>query len=56
LPVLLDVDRKAFVAFRNPGLPSLIVLDREGRLARYEAGLLPDMVATLRDEVLKLVK
>lgn len=56
LPVLLDVDRKAFAAFRNPGLPSLIVLDREGRLARYEAGILPDMVAALRDEVVKLVK
>jgi thiol-disulfide isomerase/thioredoxin len=51
VPVLLDPGGKAFAAFHDPGLPSLVVLDREGRLARYHSGLLPDMVATVRAEV-----
>lgn len=56
LPVLLDTDKKAFSAFHNPGLPSLVIIGRDGRLARYHAGTLPDMVATVRGEIEELLK
>jgi peroxiredoxin len=56
LPVLLDSDHKAFSAFHNPGLPSLVIIDREGKLARYHSGLLEDMTATVRKEILELAK
>jgi thiol-disulfide isomerase/thioredoxin len=56
LPVLLDPGSKAFAAFQNPGLPSLVILDRNGHLARYHSGLLPEMVKTVRGEVLELLK
>jgi cytochrome c biogenesis protein CcmG, thiol:disulfide interchange protein DsbE len=50
VPVLLDVGGAAFTAFHTPGLPSIVVLDREGRFAYYHNGLLPDMVAKIRGE------
>ncbi|HVR99322.1 MAG TPA: TlpA disulfide reductase family protein, partial [Thermoanaerobaculia bacterium] len=56
LPVLLDQGNEAFSAFHNPGLPSLVIIGRDGRLARYHSGLLKDMVPTVRDEVLELLK
>jgi peroxiredoxin len=56
LAVLLDVGGEAFGAFHNPGLPSLVILDRDGRLARYHSGLLPDMVATVRGEIHDLLR
>jgi len=51
LPILLDPGDAVFAAFQSPGLPSLVILDQEGRIARYHSGLLPDMVATVRSEV-----
>jgi len=56
LPVLLDSGNKVFAAFHNPGLPSLVIISRDGKLTRYHSGLLEDMVATVRGEVLELVK
>ena len=56
LPVLLDPGSKAFAAFKNPGLPSLVILDRNGHIARYHSGLLKEMVPTLRAEILELLK
>lgn len=56
LPVLLDLDKKAFSALHNPGLPSLVIIGRDGRLARYHSGVLPDMVETVRGEVEELLK
>jgi thiol-disulfide isomerase/thioredoxin len=56
LPVLLDSEGKAFAALHKPGLPSLIILSKDGKLARYHSGLLEDMTATLRKEVLELTK
>ncbi len=56
VPVLLDPGDAAFAAFQSPGLPSLVILDAEGRLARYHSGLLPDMVTTVRGEVAALLK
>jgi len=55
VPVLLDAGSGAFGAFHNPGLPSLVILDRRGRLARYHSGLLPRMVETVRGEVEELL-
>jgi len=55
-PVLLDTDHAAFAAFHNPGLPSLVIVDRQGRLARYHAGVLPEMTATVKAEVAELLK
>src|SRR6185295_19159221 len=48
LPVLLDSGNKVFAAFHNPGLPSLVIISRDGKLTRYHSGLLEDMVATVR--------
>ena len=56
LPVLLDQGNEAFAAFHNPGLPSLVIIDRDGRLAYYHSGVVPDMVKTVRSEVLELLK
>jgi thiol-disulfide isomerase/thioredoxin len=56
LPVLLDPGSKAFAAFKNPGLPSLVILDRNGHIARYHSGLLKEMVPTVRAEILELLK
>jgi thiol-disulfide isomerase/thioredoxin len=55
VPVLLDAGGEAFAAFHHPGLPSLVILDRAGRLARYHSGLLPRMVETVRGEVQQLL-
>jgi len=54
LPVLLDDQGKAFAAFHKPGLPSLVILGKDGKLARYYSGVLEDMTATVRKEVLEL--
>lgn len=56
LPVLLDVGSTAFSALHNPGLPSLVIVDRAGRLARYHSGLLPEMTATVEKEVKQLAR
>jgi peroxiredoxin len=56
VPLLLDNGGAAFAAFHNPGLPSLVIIDRQGRLARYHSGLLPDMVSTVREEVRELLQ
>jgi len=56
LPVLLDAGQETFTAFHNPGLPSLVIMDREGRLARYHSGVAADMAAAVRAEVLELLK
>jgi thiol-disulfide isomerase/thioredoxin len=56
LPVLLDQGNEAFSAFHNPGLPSLVIIGRDGRLARYHSGLLKEMVPTVRNEVLELLR
>jgi peroxiredoxin len=56
LPVLLDSGKEAFSAFHAPGLPSLVIIGRDGRLARYHSGVLPDMVETVRGEVQELLK
>jgi peroxiredoxin len=55
LPVLLDAGDEAFAAFHNPGLPSLVVVGADGRLARYYSGREPDFVETLKGEVKALL-
>lgn len=54
LDVLLDIENKAFSAFHEPGLPSLIIIDREGRLADYHSGVLPDMASTVKTKIEEL--
>jgi peroxiredoxin len=56
LPVLLDYGSKAFEGFHSPGLPSVIVLDQNGRVARYHNGLLENMAATLQKDVEDLLR
>lgn len=56
LPVLLDSGKETFAAFHNPGLPSLVILDKEGRLARYHSGVVKDMAAAVKAEVMELLK
>lgn len=56
LPVLLDPGSKAFSAFQSPGLPSLVILDRNGHIARYHSGLLKEMVPTVQAEIRELLK
>lgn len=56
LPVLLDSGKETFAAFHNPGLPSLVIVGKDGRLARYYSGGIKDMTETIRGEVLELLK
>lgn len=56
LPVLLDSVHDAFSAFHEPGLPSLVIIGKDGRLARYYGSRIADMVKTVRGEVEELVK
>lgn len=56
LPVLLDEQGKAFAALHRPGLPSLVIVGKDGKLARYHSGVLEDMTATVRKEVIELTK
>ena len=56
LPVLLDSVHDAFSAFHEPGLPSLVIVGKDGRLARYHASRIEDMVKTVRGEVEELAK
>lgn len=56
LPVLLDSGKETYLAFHDPGLPSLIVIGKDGRLARYHSGFLEDMTATVKGEVMELLE
>jgi thiol-disulfide isomerase/thioredoxin len=56
LPVLLDSVHDAFSAFHEPGLPSLVIIGRDGKLARYHSSRIKDMVNTVRGEVEELLK
>jgi cytochrome c biogenesis protein CcmG/thiol:disulfide interchange protein DsbE len=56
LPVLLDSGQETYMAFHAPGLPSLVVIGKDGRLARYHSGFLEDMAATVKGEVTELLK
>ncbi len=56
LEVLVDHDDSAFAAFHNPGLPSLVIVDREGRLAEYHSGVLDDMSEAVKARVLELLE
>lgn len=53
--VLLDRDGKLFAAFHNPGLPSVIILDRQGRIAKYHSGLPENMTQLLAQEIKELL-
>ncbi|HEX4954817.1 MAG TPA: TlpA disulfide reductase family protein [Thermoanaerobaculia bacterium] len=56
LPVLLDSGRETYLAFHDPGLPSLVIIGKDGRLARYHSGFLEDMAATVKGEVAELLE
>jgi thiol-disulfide isomerase/thioredoxin len=56
LPVLLDSGGETFAAFHNPGLPSLVIVGKDGRLARYHSGVVEDMAAVIKGEVMALLK
>jgi cytochrome c biogenesis protein CcmG/thiol:disulfide interchange protein DsbE len=56
LPVLLDSGKETYMAFHDPGLPSLVVIGKDGRLARYHSGFLEDMAARVKGEVMELLK
>jgi peroxiredoxin len=56
LPVLLDSGKETYTAFHDPGLPSLVVIGKDGRLARYHLGFLENMAATVKGEVTELLK
>jgi peroxiredoxin len=53
--VLLDRDGKVFGAFHSPGLPSVIVLDRQGRITKYHSGLPENMEQLLSREITELL-
>lgn len=53
--VLLDREGKAFAAFHSPGLPSVIILDRQGRIAKYHSGLPGNMEQLLSQEINELL-
>jgi len=51
LEVLLDLDDTAFRALGSPGLPSLVVIDKAGRVRAVHVGALATPEATLREAV-----
>jgi thiol-disulfide isomerase/thioredoxin len=55
VPAVIDPGGAAFAALHSPGLPSLIVIDPTGRLARYHPGLRPGMTETVKAEVGELL-
>lgn len=55
LNVVIDHDDKAFAAFHNPGLPALVIVDPEGRLADYHSGVLEDMTEVVKARVQELL-
>lgn len=56
LPLLLDVGNETFMALHASGLPSLVIVGPDGRLARYHSGVSDEMVETVRGEVLALLE
>ena len=56
LDVLIDHDNSAFAAFHNPGLPSMVLIDREGRLAEYHSGVLENMTERVQARILELLE
>ena len=53
--VLLDRDGKVFAALHSPGLPSVIILDRQGRIAKVHSGLPENMTRLLSQEIKELL-
>ncbi|MEZ5330616.1 MAG: TlpA disulfide reductase family protein [Thermoanaerobaculia bacterium] len=51
VPLLVDPGGEAFAALHNPGLPSLVVIGPDGRLAGYHSGVAEEMAQTVRGEV-----
>ena len=56
LPVLLDSGTETFVAFHHPGLPSLVIVGKDGHLARYHSGVVKDMTSTIKGQVMELLE
>ena len=52
IPTLLDLDGGVFdTVFRNPGLPSTVILDPAGRVVAYHTSTVP--LETLQQEILE---
>jgi len=50
---LLDQDAQVFSRFGSPGLPSVVVVGPDGKIAKYHQGAVPNLSATLKQEVTK---
>ena len=48
---LLDTDSKMFKSYGHPGLPSVVVISRDGNITHYHEGLMPNMAETLKKEI-----
>jgi peroxiredoxin len=51
LTSLLDADDALFTACKSPGLPSLVVIGKDGRVAAVHQGLFPHVFETVQREV-----
>jgi len=51
MTALFDSKSKMFGAFANPGLPSMVLISRDGRILHYHEGLFPAMGETLKREL-----
>jgi hypothetical protein len=51
LTALLDPDNTLFNACKSPGLPSLLVIGKDGRVVAVHQGLFPEVLKTLQAEV-----
>ena len=51
MTTLFDPESKMFKAFASPGLPSMVVISRSGRILHYHEGLFPEMKETLKREL-----
>jgi peroxiredoxin len=51
-PILLDEQARVSEAYRVKGLPTNVIIDREGKIRSIEAGFNPDSVSQKLQELL----
>ena len=51
MPTLFDSNSEMFKAYASPGLPSMMLISRNGKILQYHEGLFPEMGETLKGEL-----
>jgi thiol-disulfide isomerase/thioredoxin len=51
MPTLFDSNSEMFKAYASPGLPSMVLISRNGKILQYHEGLFPEMGETMKREL-----